>query len=99
MYAIEQTAQCFAWIIIADLKPGKVYRLFVERHSQEVSMNKDQAKGRIKEAKGKAKKVTGKVIGDKSMETEGKVDEALGKVQRGYGDLKDDLEDELKKGE
>lgn len=99
MYAIEQTAQRFALIIIADLKPDKVYKAFVEHRSQEVSMNKDQAKGRIKEAKGKAKKVTGKIIGNKSMETEGKVDETLGKVQRGYGDLKDDLEDELKKNE
>lgn len=62
-------------------------------------MNKDQVKGRIKEATGKAKKVTGKVTGNKDMEVEGNVEETLGKVQRGYGDLKDDVEDTLKKDE
>lgn len=63
---------------------------------QEDVMNKDQVKGRIQEVKGKTKKVTGKIIGNKSMEVEGNVDETLGKVRRGYGDLKDDLEDEVK---
>lgn len=99
MYATEPTAQRIARIIVADLKPGKAYKLFVEHHSQEIGMNKDQVKGRIKEATGKTKKVTGKIIGNKSMEAEGKVDETLGKVQKGYGDLKDDIEDELKKDE
>lgn len=60
-------------------------------------MNKDQVKGRIKEAKGMTKKVTGKITGNKSLEAEGKVEETLGKVQGGYGDLKDDIEDEFKK--
>jgi uncharacterized protein YjbJ (UPF0337 family) len=62
-------------------------------------MNKDQVKGRIKEAKGTAKKVTGKITGNKRLEAEGKVEETLGKVQGGYGDLKDDIEDEAKKDE
>lgn len=60
-------------------------------------MNKDQVKGSIKEATGKAKKVTGKIVGNKNMEVEGNVEETLGKVQRGFGDLKDDLEDEIRK--
>ncbi len=60
-------------------------------------MNKDKVKGSIKEATGKAKKVTGKIIGNKNMEVEGNVEETLGKVQRGFGDLKDDLEGEIRK--
>ena len=60
-------------------------------------MNKDQVKGSIKEATGKAKKVTGKIVGNKNMEVEGNVEETLGKVQRGFGDLKDDVEDEIRK--
>lgn len=60
-------------------------------------MNKDQVKGSIKEATGKAKKVAGKIVGNKNMEVEGNVEETLGKVQRGFGDLKDDVEDEIRK--
>jgi uncharacterized protein YjbJ (UPF0337 family) len=47
-------------------------------------MNKDQVKGRIEEA-------TGKVTGDKELEQEGKVQNIGGKVQAGYGDLKEDI--------
>jgi uncharacterized protein YjbJ (UPF0337 family) len=38
-------------------------------------MNKDQVKGRIKEAKGDAKAVAGKVLGNESLTAEGKVKE------------------------
>ena len=54
-------------------------------------MNKDQAKGRIEEAKGKVKQVAGKVIGDTELEQKGKVQKTMGKVQAGYGDLKEDI--------
>lgn len=54
-------------------------------------MNNDQVKGRIKEAEGKTKQVAGKVVGNKSLEEKGKVQKAVGKVQAGYGDLKNDL--------
>ncbi|MDD5176367.1 MAG: CsbD family protein [Sterolibacterium sp.] len=54
-------------------------------------MNKDQAKGRIEEAKGKVKEVAGKVIGNKDLEQKGKVQNLGGKVQAGYGDLKEDI--------
>lgn len=54
-------------------------------------MNKDQAKGRVKEVKGKVKEVAGKVTGDKNLEQKGKIQNAAGKVQAGYGDLKEDL--------
>lgn len=54
-------------------------------------MNKDQAKGRVKVVKGKAKEVAGKVIGDKALEQEGQVQNIVGKVQAGFGDLKEDI--------
>jgi uncharacterized protein YjbJ (UPF0337 family) len=54
-------------------------------------MNKDQVKGRIEEATGKVKEVAGKVTGDKELEQEGKVQNVGGKVQAGYGDLKEDI--------
>ena len=54
-------------------------------------MNKDQIKGRIKEAKGKVKEVTGKIVSDRTLEEKGKVQKTIRKAQAGYGDLKDDL--------
>ena len=54
-------------------------------------MNKDQVKGRLKEAEGKVKEVTGKVVGNKTLEEKGKVENATGKVQAGYGDLKNEV--------
>ncbi|MFO7596751.1 MAG: CsbD family protein [Desulfocurvibacter africanus] len=54
-------------------------------------MNKDQAKGRVKEVQGKAKEITGKVIGDQSMELKGKLERAGGKGQGLYGDVKANL--------
>jgi len=41
--------------------------------------------------KGKIKKVTGSVVGNKSLEQEGKAQEIVGKVEAALGDLKDDL--------
>jgi uncharacterized protein YjbJ (UPF0337 family) len=38
-------------------------------------MNKDQVKGRIKQAKGKIKGATGVLVGNKRLEVEGKIDE------------------------
>ncbi len=53
-------------------------------------MNKDQINGRIKETKGKAREVTGKLVSDKYLEEKGKAQTAIGEVQAGYGDLKED---------
>jgi uncharacterized protein YjbJ (UPF0337 family) len=58
-------------------------------------MNKDQVDGHIKEVKGKIKEVTGRVIGDKTMENKGKLQNAVGKAQAGYGDVKEDIKDAL----
>lgn len=55
-------------------------------------MNKAQVKGRVEQVKGKIKKVTGSVVGNKTLEQKGRVQEIVGKAQAGFGDLKDDLE-------
>jgi len=57
-------------------------------------MNKDQVKGGLKETKGTIKEVTGKIVGKKSLEQKGKVEKAVGQVQSGYGDLKEDLKND-----
>lgn len=59
-------------------------------------MNKNQVKGRVEEAKGNVKEVAGKVVGNRDLETEGKVDKAVGKVQATYGDAKEKVKDAIK---
>jgi uncharacterized protein YjbJ (UPF0337 family) len=54
-------------------------------------MNTDQVKGRIHEEKGKAKKAAGKATGNKDLEQKGNIEKASGKVQAGYGDLKEEV--------
>ena len=54
-------------------------------------MNKDQARGRIKEVKGKVKEVAGRVVGDVNLEQKGKVQKVAGQAQAGFGDLKNAL--------
>ena len=51
-------------------------------------MNKDQIKGRVKEAEGKLKAAAGAIVGNKRLQAKGKVEQALGKVQATTGDLK-----------
>ncbi|BAN46462.1 CsbD family protein [Metapseudomonas resinovorans] len=54
-------------------------------------MNEDQVKGRGKQVKGQVKEAAGKLIGNKTLENKGKVQDTAGKIQKHYGDLKDDL--------
>jgi uncharacterized protein YjbJ (UPF0337 family) len=58
-------------------------------------MNKDQVDGRVKKAKGAIKEVVGRVTGNKTMENKGKLQNAVGKAQAGYGDVKKDLKNVL----
>ena len=54
-------------------------------------MNKDQIAGKAKQVKGDVKETVGKVFDDKSLENRGKAENTAGKIQQGYGDIKDDL--------
>jgi len=54
-------------------------------------VNKDQIKGRAKEAKGKIKEVTGDLVGNEKLENKGKIEKNLGKAQAKVGDVKQDL--------
>lgn len=59
-------------------------------------MNKDQVKGRIKTATGTVKVVTGNAVGNDRLAGKGEVEKAGGKIQAGYGDLKEKLENDKK---
>ena len=58
-------------------------------------VNKDQVKGIAKQAKGAVKEAAGKVSGNKRTEAEGTGDKAAGKVQKGYGDVKEKVKGAL----
>jgi uncharacterized protein YjbJ (UPF0337 family) len=53
-------------------------------------VNKDQVKGRIHEAKGKVKEIAGKAVGNRRVEAEGDAEQLAGKVQKTYGDAKNE---------
>jgi uncharacterized protein YjbJ (UPF0337 family) len=85
-------ARSHAHIVQRKLGNGSATLPSIARmNPQEIVMNKDQVKGRIKEAQGKVKEVTGKIVGNKRMEEKGLVQKVVGKVQAGYGDFKDDV--------
>jgi uncharacterized protein YjbJ (UPF0337 family) len=64
-------------------------------NSRSKSMNKDQVQGRTEQAKGKVKEVAGKVVGNKRLETEGKVDQVAGKTEANYGNAKEKAKDAI----
>lgn len=55
-------------------------------------MNRDQAKGRMKEAVGKLQQKAGKVTGSLKQQAKGLGKEAAGKLQKDVGDARDDAE-------
>jgi uncharacterized protein YjbJ (UPF0337 family) len=60
-------------------------------------MNKDQFKGRIEQGSGKVKEAAGKLVGNYRLRTEGAAEQAIGKVQAGYGDAKENAKDKIDK--
>jgi uncharacterized protein YjbJ (UPF0337 family) len=56
-------------------------------------MNKDQIQGRVEEAKGSVKQTTGRVIGNPDLEDQGTVEKVAGKVQKSFGDVKEQVKD------
>lgn len=60
-------------------------------------MNKDQVKGKGNEIAGEIKEQVGKMTGDRSTELKGHAQEVKGKLQKGYGDVKEDVKDDLER--
>ena len=54
-------------------------------------MDKDRVKGMVDQGKGSVKETAGKALGDKKLETEGKVDRAEGKIRNAVGGMKDEI--------
>jgi uncharacterized protein YjbJ (UPF0337 family) len=56
-------------------------------------MDQDRVKGSFKQIIGKFKEWTGRLVGDAKLKTEGKTEQAVGKVQNAYGGAKDKVRD------
>ena len=56
-------------------------------------MNKDQAKGGMKDIAGKAQEKLGEATDNRSQQAKGMAKQAEGKVQKGVGEAKDKAED------
>jgi len=59
-------------------------------------MDKDRIKGSAEQVGGAVKEGVGKALGDKKMETEGKMDKAEGKIRNAVGGAKDAVRETVK---
>jgi uncharacterized protein YjbJ (UPF0337 family) len=62
-------------------------------------MDKDKVKGAINDAAGRAKRQAGEWTGDTEAQVEGSVQQAKGKVQKAWGNIKDAARDANKEAE
>lgn len=58
-----------------------------------MGINKDQVKGRMKEAAGKVQETVGKAAGNTKQQIKGAINKTAGAAQAKYGDIKSDLKD------
>jgi uncharacterized protein YjbJ (UPF0337 family) len=65
---------------------------------QGMSINKNQVKGRVKEAAGRVQEVAGKIIGSDHQEVKGNIKRNLGEAQAKFGDAKEKTKDSLNSG-
>ncbi len=56
-------------------------------------MDREHIKGTADKAKGAIKDTAGKITGDKSLQSEGKIDKAKGSAHKVAGDVKDAVRD------
>ena len=59
-------------------------------------MDKDKIAGSVKQATGAAKETVGKVIGDAKLQSDGKAEKAVGKIQNAVGGVNDAVKEALK---
>ena len=53
-------------------------------------MNRDQAKGTMKDVAGKIQRKAGEATGNGTQQIKGAAKQAVGKVQKAFGDVKED---------
>ena len=60
-------------------------------------MDKDRVVGAAHEVKGSVKEAVGKAVGDAKLESDGKAEQAAGKIQNAIGGVKDAVREIIKK--
>ena len=61
-----------------------------------MGINKDQVKGRVKEATGKVQEVAGKATGSLSQQAKGMANQVAGASQAKFGDAKETVKENYK---
>jgi uncharacterized protein YjbJ (UPF0337 family) len=61
-----------------------------------MGINKDQVEGRVKEAAGKVQETAGKAVGNTTQQVKGSAHKVAGAAQAAYGDVKENVKDNLK---
>jgi uncharacterized protein YjbJ (UPF0337 family) len=61
-------------------------------------MNRDQVKGRMKEAGGKIQEKAGKATGSLKQQAKGLAKEGAGKIQKNVGDARNEAEKDSERG-
>jgi uncharacterized protein YjbJ (UPF0337 family) len=61
------------------------------------AMNKEQVKGKLKEAAGETQEQAGKAVGNRDQEARGHAREMEGKLQKKGGDIAEGVKDIVKK--
>jgi uncharacterized protein YjbJ (UPF0337 family) len=72
--------------------PGMTVWEILEIRCQEAIMNKDQFKGRTRQAKGRVSEISGKLFRDKLLEKKGWAQKIGSRIQAGYDDFMDDIQ-------
>jgi uncharacterized protein YjbJ (UPF0337 family) len=67
--------------------------VILEIRCQEAIMNKDQFKARSKQENGRIREISGKLFRDKLLEKKERAQKIGDRIQAGYGDFKDDIQD------
>ena len=60
-------------------------------------MDEDRVKGAAQNIRGKVKEAAGKAVGDRKLKTEGRADQAAGKIRNAVGGAKDAIRDAARK--
>ena len=58
-------------------------------------MDKDRVSGAFKQVKGSVKEAVGKLTGDSKMQSDGKAEKVVGKVQNAIGGAKDSVREAI----
>lgn len=87
MCASAQIDEAHAHMLCTSEKPFHVRA--IENRLTEVTMNRNQVKGRVRQQTGQIRQMIGKLFGNKRMQAQGGVEKAGGKIQSGYGDATD----------